>query len=268
MNKTLIMILIVIIALAAGVGGAYALSRGISANQVNAPVGLDEWREGAPGFACDDPWGQDATCRWGDAGKYPPGQFKKERMQPGSRGWMGPGMMGRGVNDQEYNDEGERISMDEAYEAAQSYALELAENLRVTEVMEFSANFYAVVEETDTGRGALELLVDPYSRRVMQEPGPTRMWNVKYGHMPLRVDEVPANTVTMEEAAGAAQKYLDEALSGAQVEADGIEFYGYYSFDYKVDGEVAGMLSVNGTSGRVWPHTWHGTFMDEKEFDE
>jgi len=34
-----------------------------------------------------------------------------------------------------------------------------------------------------------------------------------------------------------------------------------------VDGKMAGMLSVNGFSGDVWPHTWHGQFIEEAEFD-
>ena len=136
-----------------------------------------------------------------------------------------------------------------------------------TQPAEIQATTVAVVVEEDTGRGALELLIDPYTGRVRLEPGPTRMWNAKYGHMRLRVDEIPANTLSMEKAAEAAQAYLDENLAEALVETDGMAFYGYYSFDYTVDGEVAGMLSVNATSGNVWPHTWHGTFIEAKEID-
>lgn len=268
MNKTIIVILIVFIALSAGVGGAYAVSRVITDRQVEATGGLDEVQAEDGGLLCDTPGQKDPACRWTDSGKYPPGQLRKDWTRPGSRDWMGPGMMGRGGYARDLTEEGERISIDEAFEAAQAYALELAENLRVTEVMAFSENFYAVVVEEDTGKGALELLVHPYTGRVMPEPGPTRMWNAKYGHMKLRVDEKTTNTLSMVEAAAAAQVYLDEELSGAVLEADGIEFYGYYSFDYTVDGEVAGMLSVKASTGQVWPHTWHGTFIDEKEFDE
>ena len=31
------------------------------------------------------------------------------------------------------------------------------------------------------------------------------------------------------------------------------------------DGKVAGMLSVNGYSGQVFLHTWHGAFVEESE---
>jgi hypothetical protein len=48
---------------------------------------------------------------------------------------------------------------------------------------------------------------------------------------------------------------------------EGYTFYGYYTFDYEVEGEMAGMLSVNGYTSSVWPHTWHGDFIAEEEFD-
>jgi hypothetical protein len=69
----------------------------------------------------------------------------------------------------------------------------------------------------------------------------------------------------MAEAVTFAQTALDARLSGALVQPDGSDFYGYYSFDYTVDGKVSGMLSVNGTDGSVLFHTWHGTFISEME---
>jgi hypothetical protein len=44
------------------------------------------------------------------------------------------------------------------------------------------------------------------------------------------------------------------------------EFYGYYTFDFTVNGKIAGMLSVNGNTGQVWYHSWHGDFIQEVEF--
>ena len=38
-------------------------------------------------------------------------------------------------------------------------------------------------------------------------------------------------------------------------------FYGYYTVHVLTNGEVSGMLSVNGATGRVWFHTWHGAFI-------
>jgi len=34
-------------------------------------------------------------------------------------------------------------------------------------------------------------------------------------------------------------------------------FSGYYTFHFEVNGEMQ-MLSVNGYSGAVWFHSWHG----------
>jgi hypothetical protein len=56
-------------------------------------------------------------------------------------------------------------------------------NLEVVDVMEFANNFYAEVEERDTGIHAMELLIDRRSGRVHPEPGPNMMWNTKYGMM-------------------------------------------------------------------------------------
>jgi len=263
MKKTFI-VLIVVGALAVGAGGAYAAGQAITSARAKAiaassPAEVEEplLEDTEEGEALD-----------GQRNKpLPPGQTKKDRYWPERRNWMGPGMTAPGGSLDDAQPLGERLSLEEAVTAAQQYAAALGENLRVARVLAFSGNFYAVVVEEDTGRGALELLIDPYTGRVRLEPGPTRMWNAKYGHMRLRVDEIPANTLSMEKAAEAAQAYLDENLAEALVETDGMAFYGYYSFDYTVDGEVAGMLSVNATSGNVWPHTWHGTFIEAKEID-
>ena len=72
----------------------------------------------------------------------------------------------------------------------------------------------------------------------------------------------------VQAAREAAQKYLDQYYPGAQVNEGGYAFYGYYTFDYSVDGRTAGMLSVHGTSGETWMHTWHGAFVAEKEMEE
>jgi hypothetical protein len=74
-------------------------------------------------------------------------------------------------------------------------------------------------------------------------------------------------TVTSERAIEYAQKYLDANISGATAAVDPIQFYGYYTLDFEKDGKVAGMLSVNGYSGQVFLHTWHGTFVEETEYE-
>ena len=144
---------------------------------------------------------------------------------------------------------------------------QLDANLKVVEVMEFSNNFYAVAVETDTNKAAFEMLIDPYTGQVGLEMGAGSMWNQKYGHMNRTANPSATNTLTMKDAATQAQAALDSQYPGAVVQADGFDFYGYYSFDYEVNGKVAGMLSVNGETGQVFFHFWHSTFISEKEIE-
>jgi len=81
------------------------------------------------------------------------------------------------------------------------------------------------------------------------------------------VDVSAELTVTPEQAIEYAQQYLDANISGAVAATDPTQFYGYYTLDFEKDGTVAGMLSVNGYSGQVFLHTWHGTFIEETEYE-
>jgi hypothetical protein len=196
-------------------------------------------------------------------------------------GFMG-GMMGRGFT--EYT--GDPLSIEEAKEAFDSYLADLGdEDLAVHEVMVFGQNAYAVIEEKSTGMMAMELLVDHATSNVFPEYGPNMMWNLKYGMMGGRCGssgsgaccqggyspnselEFESMPVTLEDAKAAAQSYLDTNIPGAAIAEEGYTFYGYYTFDYEENGQMAGMLSVNGYTSSVWLHTWHGDFITEEEFD-
>jgi hypothetical protein len=72
-------------------------------------------------------------------------------------------------------------------------------------------------------------------------------------------------TVSPGEAIETAQRYLDRYLPGAQVEDEVDAFYGYYTLHILRDGQTVGMLSVNGYTGQVFPHTWHGDFLEMSE---
>ena len=58
---------------------------------------------------------------------------------------------------------GTRFTIEDVQTKLESYLADDS-NLELAEIMEFEQNFYAVVLEKDTGRGAMELLVDPYTR--------------------------------------------------------------------------------------------------------
>ena len=62
------------------------------------------------------------------------------------------------------------------------------------------------------------------------------------------------------------QQYLDINLPGLTV-AEADTFYGYYTLHTLKNGQFEGMLSVNGYTGAIWYHTWHGPFLAMKEYD-
>ena len=170
------------------------------------------------------------------------------------------------------------------------YLAELGGDKRfaVSEVWDFTTGpYYAAVQETASGRGAFELLVDRYTGAISPEPGPNMMWNLKYGLMGgngmmggrgmmgggygpgmtgYRVGYGSAQNgadprVTAPAARDRAQAYLNRAVPGAKVLPAGAsdEFYGYWTLDFDRNGKLAGMLSVNASTGDVWLHTWHAT---------
>jgi hypothetical protein len=189
---------------------------------------------------------------WGPGGRGPGGMMG---------GWGSPGT-------------GTPISMDRAVEAARQYVASYGNpDLTLTEVMEFTNNFYAEVEEESTGVHAFELLVDRYTGAVYPEPGPNMMWNTKYGHMGgmmggwwQQTGDPPA--ATADQVRVKAQQWLDANLPGTTVAPEADAFYGYYTIHTLKDGEVSGMLSVNSATGRVWYHAWHGDFVGMRELED
>lgn len=235
MKKVLLVVLVLVVGIGVGLGSAYLVGSALYRNS-SQPVTETELVQPPDGF--QQPFGR------GGMGMM--NRYGRNSVQPGST---------------------DRISLDEAVAIAQDAVENGNSQLVVKEVMEFSDNFYVLVVEKDTGRGAYELLIDPYTGALSGEPGPNMMWNLKYGHH-RTADASAENIITLEQAGELAQKALDEQGAGATVEGMGTSFYGYYTFDTQVDGKINGMLSVNGTSGQVWIHTWHGTFISEKEISE
>ena len=190
-----------------------------------------------------------------------------------SWGAMGPSMMGRGGPGWGAGGSGTPLTLDEAIGQAERYVNSLGvPGLQLSEIMEFDNQFYVAVEEADTGMHAFEILVDRYSGAIYPEPGPNMMWNRKYGGMMGRgmmgggvgsgygsgLEPMP---VGPEQAREIAQRYLDGTMPGAAVSDEADAFYGYYTMHFLRDGRIAGMLSVNGYTGEVWLHAWHGKFL-------
>ncbi len=188
-------------------------------------------------------------------------------MMGGQGGMMGGqgGMMGGSS----YNPQATPITIDQAAEAVRRYLNAYGKGLTLAEVMEFAQNFYAEVEEKDTGVHAMELLIDKYTGQVSPEMGPNMMWNAKYSPMARMMGNYggapTANMpVSADQAKTLAQQYLDNNLPGLTV-AEADPFYGYYTLHTLRNGQIEGMLSVNGYTGAVWYHTWHGPFIGMKE---
>lgn len=241
MRKTLLIVLLVILGGSAGLGLAFLVSRNANNSLLQTP---------------------------GVSGSVLPNGLPRPSDRGGFTGrGMGGGMM-QPYNYQSPNLSAARISMDQALEKINTAVNSIGSDFVVAEVMEFDQNFYAAVLEKSTGRGAFELLVDPYAGSVSYEMGPNMMWNLKYGQMVGGLTITQDNSVTLAEAKDLAQKALDTEGKAATVAGDGVNFYGYYTFDYQIDGKIAGMLSVNGLNGQVWFHTWHGTFISEKELSQ
>ena len=166
---------------------------------------------------------------------------------------------------------GQSISMDEAQQSVQSFLGRSGDkDLRIDELMEFDRNFYALIKEKSTGIGAFELLVSKATGAVGYEPGPDMMWNAKYG--PMRGSGgmmgfgSPSDTMTVspDRAMQNAQAWLDRRGGGYSAGTPDA-FYGYYTFHFLKDGRIAGMLSVHGSTGQAWFHSWHGNFVQVRE---
>ena len=230
-----------------------------------APYGYAPWS-----------WGMGSGMMGGWWGGYAPTQGYTSTVPYGYRGrGMGPGMMGGWGNyGYGYAPNATAISLDQAVTSAKQYVAALNNSdLTLTEVEEYTANFYAVVKETSTGVNAFQVLIDKYTGVVSPEMGPNMMWNTKYSPMAYMLDGFRFNapsaqmSVTLDQARANAAQYLKTYLPSTAVEDKGDTFYGYYNFDVLQNGKTYGMLSVNGYTGAVWYHTWHGAFVGSKELN-
>ena len=184
----------------------------------------------------------------------------------GCRGGFG---WNRGYAAQPYLYNGTPLNITTAATIAENYVASIGiADLDVEEVEEYSANFYVQVTEKSTGNGAFELLINKYTGSIYPEMGPNMMWNTKYGMMRGGIlggifgTPTTTMTLTATEAEANAQQYLTAYLPGTTV-GDFTTFYGYYTFEVLNGATPYGMVSVNGYTGQIWFHTWHGTFVQE-----
>lgn len=241
------------------------------------------------------------------------------------------GMMGGayGQNSNLSNNTGDKLDLSVLKQNVEHYISNYNEDLMIGDIFIYEdTDYYFSIMEKGTSKGAMELLVNPYTGTVYQEFGPNMMWNLKYGMMGTGnmmglgnssyfgnmmgngnssnfgtmmglgnnsyagnmmgfsnrwanmqsygfsnnlLDEKNLSTdstLTLEEAKVLAEKYIASNYSSEySIENDAHAFYGYYTFHLDKNDSAAGMLSVNGLTGAVWFHTWHGTIIDTVEND-
>ena len=136
---------------------------------------------------------------------------------------------------------------------ARADAAASASGLHTGEVMQFSQNFYVELKDP-SGAPAAEVLVDPATGAVFTEFGPAMAWTV--GTAPY--------AVSADSAASLANAWLQANAAGQTVGTTDV-FPGHYTMDTVSGGNTVGMLSVNATTGAVWYHTWHGTFIAKED---
>lgn len=185
-----------------------------------------------------------------------------------SQSAFGPSFFGRGMMGMPgtyyYNqiDRGAvKLSDDRIIAAVENAIGTYGSNLEIADLFFFAdSDTYASIKEKNSGRGAMELLVNPYTGYVYPEQGPNMMWNEKYGMMGRSmVGFSRGNQITLEDATAIADSYLKNAFGDTfKVMDQGHVFYGYYTFHFQKGTQPEGMLSVNAYTGDVWFHNWHG----------
>ncbi len=250
---------------------------------------------GGPGhMGPDDPTGDAGSCP-GQSSGFAPGWMMGNQDDTGAplpapssmmSGMMGQkmnGMMGSSMmvnSNSPFFVAPAPLTLVEVADTLAAYLSHLNDsNLEIGEVMIFENHAYAQILEIDSGIGVMEVLIDPDTKAVFPEIGPNMMWNLKYGMMSGfggygmmgmmmggfgGFDVSTEMTVTPEQAVEKAQAILDTCFSEANlIAAEHVDpFYGYYTLHVNRDGETVGMLSVNGFTGEVFPHTWHGRLLE------
>src|SRR5664280_2155265 len=125
--------------------------------------------------------------------------------------------------------------------------------LRTGEVMQFSDNFYVELKDA-SGASATEVLVDPATGAVFTEFGPAMMWSTGRA----------SYAISSDRATAIANAWLQANAAGQTVGMTDV-FPGHYTMDTVSGGNTVGMLSVNATTGAVWYHTWHGTYIAKED---
>jgi len=268
MKRTILLIILIVLAVALGVGGAYAVSQALPAPQF-------ERRTVVKGVVPDDalspvPSEEDGEDQ--DANPFPgmdPRGFGCGGMIPRGDGfWSEDPFWGMNPWQEDENMSGERLTLDQALEKAQSYLAERDSNLRVARLYEFQYAFIAVTVDSESGDAAYPLLIQPVSGQVRAMTALCIAARVDRDP-PQGSDQAPTGvSLSMSEAAARAQQALDARAAGMTIDPQGIAFPGYYTFEYSEDGDIAGLISVHAETGVYRLHNGPGDFIRKEEISQ
>lgn len=174
----------------------------------------------------------------------------------------GYGMMGGGYNAASLGinlTNGQVTLDDQVLSIAKAYVQVLNQDLRIAEIHEYSDSYEVELKESKTENKAFEFMISKNEGYIFIEMGPNVMWNNKYGHMNWRGTK---NTpITAEQAAKAAQDYVNQQMGNAYTLEQPEAAPGYYEFMILKDGKDYAELDVNGYTGQVWFESWHGPIL-------
>jgi len=201
------------------------------------------------------------------------GGYSSDGNYGNSFGHMG-GMMGsyNWDSNQEF-DQSEVKPLEDLKENVMTYLEYFDGDFEIEDIFVYTnSDYYFSIVEENTGRGAMELLVNPVTGYVYPEFGPNMMWNTEYGMHGSNGyggmmggffksnDEDDA--ISVESALDKANEYLGELNEDLVAEEGGHSFYGYYTFHVNEGDVLKGMMSVNAYTGDVWYHNWHGNLIE------
>ena len=162
------------------------------------------------------------------------------------------------------NQTGPHLSMDEITKLGNDLISNYQTGIELVRIIETTNYFYMIFRETATGIGAFELLVDPVTGQMGFETGPSQLWNTKYGIWSS--GKYMSNVISEVQAQYNAAKFLKNENPMASIDPKPVVFHGYYSFLEVQDGQIIGVLSVNGFNGDITPHDWLGKVLQTREF--
>ncbi len=170
----------------------------------------------------------------------------------------------------------QRLTMDQVEERVKDYLRDLNDsNIQVEEIIEFANRFYVRFSEKDTGINAFAALINPFTGRMYAWHHADKFWNTKYKGESYRLStgepqpiDWPSGPMTITE--GQALSNAAEAILGPRGIADADvgsaqPFYGYYTIPILRQGNVIGLVNVNGYTGTVCYESCHGSVLDSVE---